>query len=89
MLGLVQETEGLAAIALTNLGVNVSKVRSSVEFIIGQGKEPYPGEVGLTPRAKRVVELAADEGKRMNHNYIGTEHLLIGLLREGEELRRE
>ena len=55
-----------------------------MEFIIGRGEKPAQGEIGLTPRAKKVVELAVDEARRMNHTYIGTEHLLIGLLREGE-----
>ncbi len=84
LLGLVRETEGVAARVLSNLGVDLSKVRSAVEFIIGRGERPAQGEIGLTPRAKKVVELAVDEARRMNHTYIGTEHLLIGLLREGE-----
>ena len=84
LLGLVRETEGVAARVLANLGIDLTKVRSAVEFIIGRGEKPVQGEIGLTPRAKKVVELAVDEARRMNHNYIGTEHLLIGLLREGE-----
>ena len=84
LLGLVRETEGVAARVLANLGVDLNKVRSAVEFIIGRGERPAQGEIGLTPRAKKVVELAVDEARRMNHTYIGTEHLLIGLLREGE-----
>jgi ATP-dependent Clp protease ATP-binding subunit ClpC len=84
LLGLVRETEGVAARVLAGLGVDLSKVRSAVEFIIGRGEKPAQGEIGLTPRAKKVVELAVDEARRMNHTYIGTEHLLIGLLREGE-----
>ena len=84
LLGLVRETEGVAARVLSGLGVDLSKVRSAVEFIIGRGEKPTQGEIGLTPRAKKVVELAVDEARRMNHTYIGTEHLLIGLLREGE-----
>ncbi len=84
LLGLVRETEGVAARVLANLGVDLNKVRSAVEFIIGRGEKPAQGEIGLTPRAKKVVELAVDEARRMNHTYIGTEHLLIGLLREGE-----
>ena len=84
LLGLVRETEGVAARVLSNLGVDLNKVRSAVEFIIGRGERPAQGEIGLTPRAKKVVELAVDEARRMNHTYIGTEHLLIGLLREGE-----
>ncbi len=84
LLGLVRETEGVAARVLSSLTVDLSKVRSAVEFIIGRGEKPAQGEIGLTPRAKKVVELAVDEARRMNHTYIGTEHLLIGLLREGE-----
>ena len=84
LLGLVRETEGVAARVLHNLGVELTKVRSAVEFIIGRGEKSVPGEIGLTPRAKRVIELAVDEARRLNHSYIGTEHLLIGLLREGE-----
>ena len=84
LLGLVRETEGVAARVLHNLGVELTKVRSAVEFIIGKGEKSVPGEIGLTPRAKRVIELAVDEARRLNHSYIGTEHLLIGLLREGE-----
>ena len=84
LLGLVRETEGVAARVLSGLNVDLTKVRSAVEFIIGRGERPAQGEIGLTPRAKKVVELAVDEARRMNHTYIGTEHLLIGLLREGE-----
>ncbi len=84
LLGLVRETEGVAARVLSGLTIDLSKVRSAVEFIIGRGEKPAEGEIGLTPRAKKVVELAVDEARRMNHTYIGTEHLLIGLLREGE-----
>jgi ATP-dependent Clp protease ATP-binding subunit ClpC len=85
LLGLVRETEGVAARVLSNLGIELTKVRSAVEFIIGRGEKPVSGEnIGLTPRAKRVIELAVDEARRMSHHYIGTEHLLIGLMREGE-----
>ena len=84
LLGLVRETDGVAAKVLTSLGVELTKVRSAVEFIIGRGERATPGEIGLTPRAKKVIELAVDEARRLSHNYIGTEHLLIGLLREGE-----
>ena len=84
LLGLVRETDGVAAKVLTNLGVELPKVRSAVEFIIGRGERAATGEIGLTPRAKKVIELAVDEARRLNHNYIGTEHLLIGLMREGE-----
>jgi len=84
LLGLVREEEGVAARVLTNLGIGLGKVRSAVEFIIGRGEKPGSGETGLTPRAKKVIELAIDEARQMGHNYIGTEHLLLGLLREGE-----
>ncbi len=84
LLGLVREEEGVAARVLTNLGVGLGKVRSAVEFVIGRGEKPSAGETGLTPRAKKVIELAIDEARQMGHNYIGTEHLLLGLLREGE-----
>jgi ATP-dependent Clp protease ATP-binding subunit ClpA len=84
LLGLVREGEGVAAKVLNSLGVSLDRVRSEVEFIIGRGDRVVLGEIGLTPRAKKVIELAVDEARRMGHNYIGTEHLLLGLLREGE-----
>ncbi len=84
LLGLVRETDGTAAKILSNLGVELNKVRSAIEFIIGRGEKPVTGETGLTPRTKRVVELAVDEARRLNHHHISTEHLLIGLMREGE-----
>ena len=84
LLGLAREEEGVAAKVLTNLGVSLNKIRSAVEFISGRGERPSAGETGLTPRAKHVIELAIDEARQLGHNYIGTEHLLLGLLREGE-----
>ena len=84
LLGLVREGDGVAAKVLGNLGVELNKVRSAVEFIIGRGDRSTSGEIGLTPRAKKVIELAVDEARRLNHSYIGTEHLLLGLVREGE-----
>ena len=84
LLGLVREEEGVAAKVLTNLGASLNKVRQAVEFISGRGERPSTGETGLTPRAKKVIELAIDEARQLSHNYIGTEHLLLGLLREGE-----
>ena len=84
LLGLVREGEGIAAQVLTNLGVELNKVRSAVEFIIGRGERMVVGEISLTPRAKRVIELSIEEARRLGHNYIGTEHLLLGLVREGE-----
>ncbi|QBD81657.1 hypothetical protein EPA93_39085 [Ktedonosporobacter rubrisoli] len=84
LLGLVHEKQGAAARALIDLGVDLAKVRSSVEFIIGLGDRLVLGEIGLTPRSKRVLELAIDEAHKMKHQYVGTEHLLLGLVREGE-----
>ena len=84
LLGLVREGDGVAAKVLSNLGVELNKVRSAVEFIIGRGDRQSSGEIGLTPRAKKVIELAVDEARRLSHPYIGTEHLLLGLVREGE-----
>jgi DNA-directed RNA polymerase subunit RPC12/RpoP len=84
LLGLVREGEGVAAKALTELGVDLEKIRRAVEDIIGRGSRAVYGEVGLTPRAKKVMEMAVDEARRLYHHYIGTEHLLLGLLREGE-----
>jgi ATP-dependent Clp protease ATP-binding subunit ClpC len=69
---------------LYNLGVEINKVRSAVEFIIGRGDRIVLGKIGLTPRAKKVLEFAADEARRLNHDSIGTEHLLLGIVREGE-----
>jgi ATP-dependent Clp protease ATP-binding subunit ClpC len=84
LLGLVREGEGVAAKVLSNLGVELNKVRSAVETIIGRGDHIVLGEIGLTPRSKKVIELAIDEARRLNHHYVGTEHLLLGLVREGE-----
>ncbi|MFC2018040.1 ATP-dependent Clp protease ATP-binding subunit, partial [Chloroflexota bacterium] len=84
LLGLIREGDGVAIKVLTNLGVDLNKVIATVEFIIGRGEKAGAAEIGLTPRAKKVIELAVDEARRLNHNYVGTEHLLLGLLREGE-----
>jgi len=84
LLGLVREGEGVAAKILSNLGVELNRVRSAVEFMIGRGDRMLVGEIGLTPRAKKVIELAVDEARQLGHHYIGTEHLLLGLIREGE-----
>jgi ATP-dependent Clp protease ATP-binding subunit ClpC len=83
LLGLVGEGEGIAAKALLGIGVEASKVREQIENLIGVGK-PYEGEIGLTPRVKRILELANEEARRQGVTYIGTEHLLLGLLMEGE-----
>jgi ATP-dependent Clp protease ATP-binding subunit ClpA len=84
LLGLIREGEGVAAKVLTNLGARLDDVRSKVEFIIGRGDRTVAGDIGLTPRAKRVIELSVDEARRLKHHFVGTEHLLLGLVREGE-----
>jgi ATP-dependent Clp protease ATP-binding subunit ClpC len=84
LLGLVREGEGVAAKVLSNLGIELATVRSAVEHVIGRGERQPMGEIGLTPRAKKVIALAIDEARRLKHQYIGTEHLLLGLVREGE-----
>lgn len=84
LLGLIADEESVASKVLVNLGVAPSKIRAGVEFVVGRGERSSIGEVGLTPRAKRVIELAVDEARRLSHSYIGTEHLLLGLLRERE-----
>jgi ATP-dependent Clp protease ATP-binding subunit ClpA len=84
LLGLIRDGDSTAVKVLENLGVEPDKVRSEVEFIIGRGDRIVLGDIGLTPRAKKVIELAVDEARRLNHYYIGTEHLLLGLVREGE-----
>jgi ClpA/ClpB-like protein len=84
LLGLVAEGEGLGAKALINLGVELGRARTALEFIIGRGDRIVLGAVGMTPRAKKVIELAVDEARRLGHHYVGTEHLLLGLIREGE-----
>lgn len=84
LLGLVKEEEGVAARVLINMGVSLPKMRSAVEYVIGPGEKVTSAGTGLTTRAKRVIELAIDEARQMGHNYIGTEHLLLGLLREAD-----
>jgi ATP-dependent Clp protease ATP-binding subunit ClpA len=84
LLGLVHEGEGVAARALESLGISLGSVRQQVEEIIGQGQQAPGGHIPFTPRAKKVIELAQREADDLGHNYIGTEHLLLGLVREGE-----
>ena len=84
LLGLIHEGEGVAARALESLGVSLETVRLQVEEIIGQGQEAPSGHIPFTPRAKKVIELAGREAQDLGHNYIGTEHLLLGLIREGD-----
>lgn len=84
LLGLIAEGEGVAAKALLTLGISIDKVRSEVERVIGKGEGVVEGQIGFTPRSKRVLELAIDEARQLSHTYIGTEHILLGLIREGE-----
>jgi ATP-dependent Clp protease ATP-binding subunit ClpA len=85
LLGLVREGEGVAARALESLGVELSKVRTAVEFLVGRGDTTIsPSEITLSPRTKKVIELAGDEARKLGHGHVGTEHLLLGLVREGD-----
>jgi ATP-dependent Clp protease ATP-binding subunit ClpC len=84
LLGLIREGEGVAAKALKNLNLDLKKVRNQVETMIGVGPFVIQGPIGYTPRAKKVMELSMEESRRLGHNYVGTEHILLGLLREGE-----
>ena len=85
LLGLIREGEGVAARVLNSLGVELSKARTSVEFIIGPGDATTsPSEITLSPRTKRVIELAIDEARKLGHSHVGTEHLLLGVVREGQ-----
>jgi ATP-dependent Clp protease ATP-binding subunit ClpC len=84
LLGLIHEGEGVAAKALESLGISLEAVRSQVEEIIGQGGASPSGHIPFTPRAKKVLELSLREALQLGHNYIGTEHILLGLIREGE-----
>ncbi|MEW6727457.1 MAG: ATP-dependent Clp protease ATP-binding subunit [Bacillota bacterium] len=85
LLGLIREGEGVGARILLELGLDADKVRAAIEQTVETGQPPAPlREVALTPRAKRVLELSVDEARQLGHNYVGTEHLLLGLIREGE-----
>ncbi|NLF91305.1 MAG: AAA family ATPase, partial [Corynebacterium marinum] len=84
LLGLIHEGEGVAAKALESMGISLDAVRQEVEEIIGHGTQPHTGHIPFTPRAKKVLELSLREGLQMGHKYIGTEFLLLGLIREGE-----
>jgi ATP-dependent Clp protease ATP-binding subunit ClpA len=84
LLGLAHEGQGVAAKALESLGISLEAVRAQVEGIIGRGDSAPTGHIPFTPRAKKVLELSLRESKQLGHNYIGTEHILLGLLREGE-----
>ena len=84
LLGLIHEGEGVAAKALESLGISLDAVREQVQEIIGQGQQAPSGHIPFTPRAKKVLELSLREALQLGHNYIGTEHILLGLIREGE-----
>ena len=84
LLGLVHEGEGVAASALESMGISLAAVRQEVEGIIGKGKHAQTGHIPFTPRAKKVLELSLREAQQLGHNYIGTEHILLGLVREGD-----
>jgi ATP-dependent Clp protease ATP-binding subunit ClpA len=84
LLGLIHEGKGIAAKALESLGISLEAVRAQVEEIIGQGQSAPVGHIPFTPRAKKVFELSLREALQLGHNYIGTEHILLGLIREGE-----
>ena len=84
LLGLIREGDGVAAKVLQGLGVELSDVRTAVGIVIGRGHVPVTGALGYTPRAIKVVELAVDEARQQSHTYVGTEHILLGLIREGE-----
>jgi len=84
LLGLIGEGGGVAASALESLGISLDTVRQQVEEIIGQGEQAPPGHVPFTPRAKKVLELAFREARALGHSYTGTEHILLGLIREGD-----
>jgi ATP-dependent Clp protease ATP-binding subunit ClpC len=84
LLGLIHESEGVAAMALESLGISLEAVRAEVAKVVGRGKQPPTGHIPFTPRAKKVLELSLREATQLNHDYIGTEHILLGLIREGE-----
>ncbi|MFW6266050.1 MAG: ATP-dependent Clp protease ATP-binding subunit [Halanaerobiales bacterium] len=84
LLGLVKEEQGIAARALKDNGINKDNVLKKIKDMIGEGKQDTDGSIGLTPRSKKVLNLSMDEARRLGHNYIGTEHILLGLIREGE-----
>jgi ATP-dependent Clp protease ATP-binding subunit ClpC len=84
LLGLIHEGEGVAAVVLHDLGIDLDKVRANVEEIVGQGQQITTGHIPFTPRAKTVLDLCLREALQLGHNYIGTEHILMGLIREGE-----
>jgi ATP-dependent Clp protease ATP-binding subunit ClpC len=89
LLGLIHEHDGVAAKALDSLHISLEAARQQVEQIIGQGLAAPTGHIPFTPRAKKVLELSFREARQLDHNYIGTEHILLGLIREGEGVGAE
>jgi ATP-dependent Clp protease ATP-binding subunit ClpC len=86
LLGILRENSNVASRILGRLGVSVERIRSKLERLVQRGSSGVLKDMQLTPRAKRAIDLAYDEARRLNNNYIGTEHLLLGLIREGEGL---
>lgn len=86
LLGLVRQQDSVAGRVLANLEVQTEGVRNAVEAIIGLGHHNVIGDIGLTPRAKKVFAFSVDEARRLNHHYVGTEHILLGIVREGESI---
>ena len=84
LLGLIQEGEGIAALALKNLGVKYEKASMQIETLLGRGEDQVEEIIGYTPRTKKILELSLMEARALNQSYIGTEHILLGLVREGE-----
>src|SRR5579871_548223 len=84
LLGLIHEREGVAAKALESLGISLEAVRQQVQEIIGEGQQAPSGHIPFTPRAKKVLEYSLREALQLSHNYIGPEHILLGLIREGD-----
>ena len=89
LLGLINEGEGIAAQALEALGISLDRVRQDVEEIVGRGGQSHPGHIPFTPAAKKVLELSLREALQLGHNYIGTEHILLGLVRQGDGVPAE
>jgi ATP-dependent Clp protease ATP-binding subunit ClpC len=84
LLGLLREEQGIAAQVLRRLWIDLDKVREAVERFIGRGKEPVEGDIDYVPRVRKVLALAVDEAQRLGHDHVGTEHVLLGIVREGE-----
>ncbi len=86
LLGLIGEEDGTAARLLINRGIDLAMIRGALQALVGRGQTVPKGAIGLTPRAKRMIELAVDESRLLNHRFVGTQHLLLGIIREGQGL---